>query len=129
MEACLEIQLIYVNYDNICAVHEKHQSSVSSVSSLAPRDACPPQQRPLSPTRDGPLSKAMIVEHYSDVFTGIGNLDGEIHVETDPSVPPRRLPEPIKNEVKQELDALCRNKFIAPVNTPTAWVSALLVVK
>ena len=134
MEACLEMQLIYVNYDNICAVHEKHQSSVSSASSLAPRDACPPQQRPLSPTRDGPLSKAMIVERYSDVFTGIGNLDGEIHLETDPSVPPvqmppRRLPEPIKNEVKQELDALCRNKIIAPVNTPTSWVSALLVVK
>ena len=63
-----------------------------------------------------------------------GNLDGEIHLETDPSVPPvqmppRRLPEPIKNEVKQELDALCRNKIIAPVNAPTTWVSALLVVK
>ena len=105
-------------------MHEKHQSSVSSASSLAPRDACPPQQRPLSPTSDGPLSKAIIVERYSDVFTGIGNLRGEIHLETDPSVPPvqlppRRLPEPIKNEVKQELDALCRNKIIAPVNAPT----------
>jgi len=134
MEACLEMQLIYTNYDNICAVHEKHQSLVSSASSLPPRDACPPQQRPLLPMCDGPLSKAMIVERYSDAFTGIGNLDGEIHLETDPSVPPvqmppRSLPEPIKNEVKQEFDALCQNKIIAPVNAPTAWVSALLVVK
>ena len=64
----------------------------------------------------------------------MGLLDGEVHLETDPSIPPvqmppRRLAVPIKDIVKQELDAMCRDGIIEPVSEPSAWISALLVVR
>ena len=43
-------------------------------------------------------------------------------------MPPRRLPIPIKDEVKRELDEMCKNDIIEPVTCPSPWVSALLVV-
>jgi len=83
---------------------------------------------------DGPLSKEMIVDRYADLFTGVGELEGEVRLEVDPTVPPvqmplRRLPVPIKAVVKQELDKMHRDGIIEPVTVPSAWISALLVVR
>jgi hypothetical protein len=44
-------------------------------------------------------------------------------------MPPRRLPVAIRDRVKHELDAMCKNGIIEPVNEPSPWVSALLVLK
>ena len=41
---------------------------------------------------------------------------------------PLRLPIPIKDEVKCELDEMCKNGIIEQVTGPLLWVSALLVV-
>ena len=43
-------------------------------------------------------------------------------------MPLRRLPIAVKDKVKAELDELTRNDIIAPVNEPSKWISALLVV-
>jgi len=43
-------------------------------------------------------------------------------------MPPRRLPVPIKDRVKKELDLLCKQGIIEPVIAPTPWVSALVVM-
>jgi len=79
------------------------------------------------------LTKESIVAKYAELFKGVGLLEGKVHLETDPSVPlvqmpPRRLPVPIRDEVKRELDATCRDGIIEPVTGPSTWVSALLVV-
>lgn len=191
MEACLEMELLFVNQDNICAVRDERQSSsrqpASPKSSLLsstpppvtspstsrtrgrrrgpPKVAAPPSTTPSStPTaghhtdaeepssrgsdqalsnaasqslterNNGPLTKKTIIERYADLFTGVGLLDGEVHLEIDPTVPPvqlppRRLPVPIKDTVKNELDAMCRDGIIEPVTEPSAWISALLVVR
>jgi hypothetical protein len=44
-------------------------------------------------------------------------------------MPPRRLPIPVKQTVKIELEAMCRDGIIEPVTEPSAWISALLVVR
>jgi len=63
-----------------------------------------------------PLTKEVIVERYAELFTGVGRLEGDVHLDIDPTakpvqMPPRRLPIPIKDEVKRELDEMCKNKF------------------
>ena len=74
-----------------------------------------------------------MVKEYADLFSGVGLLEGDVHLEVDPSVPPvqmppRKLPVAIRDRVKDELDRLCREDIIEPVTEPSAWISALLVV-
>jgi len=86
----------------------------------------------LTATAGKPLTKEDILENYADLFTGVGCLEGEVHLEIYPTlkpVPQRRLPIPIRDRVKAELDSLCKDTLIEPVTEPTPWVSALLVVQ
>ena len=58
--ACQQMKLLTVNYENVLALD--NQVGVTS------------------------LSHNVISEKFSDVFTGYGKLEGEAHLETDPSV-------------------------------------------
>ena len=106
-EACQAMMFLTINYENIAAV-------TSSPSSA-------------------PWSLDAIKQEYADIFTGYGKFKGKLHLHMDPTVAPvkmplRRLPIAIKDKVKAELDELTRNDIIAPVNEPSEWISALLVV-
>ncbi|BES90768.1 Reverse transcriptase (RNA-dependent DNA polymerase) [Nesidiocoris tenuis] len=75
-----------------------------------------------------------IVDEYSDVFRGIGLLEGECKLHVDPAVkpvkqPPRRVPVPLRKELKAKLDELLEKKIIAKENGPTEWTSNLVIVK
>ena len=168
IDACVEMDLLYVNHDNICEIQDARSSPTSSTTNSPPstrkrgrgrggrivtaKRSAPPQpppppeslSTPPSPQTHGgspteallsrPLTKEYIVERYAELFQGVGLLQGEVHLETDPSVtpvqlPPRRLPVPIRDEVKRELDAMCRDGIIEPVTGPSTWISALLVVR
>ena len=66
-------------------------------------------------------------DKYADVFDGIGQLEGEVHFQTNPSVPPvqiplRRLPIAIREKVANELRNLVCEGIIEPVSEPTPWV-------
>lgn len=129
MTACKDMELLYVNENNICSV--RNDRATSSVS--ADRSVNNPPAPSLAAAAE-PLTKEFIVRQYADLFTGVGRLEGEVHLEVDPSarpvqMPPRRLPVPLKERVKQELDELCKNDIIEPVTEPSAWVSPLLVVQ
>lgn len=124
MKACREMDLISVNTSNICSV-----VGVDASSSVVPSTSASPSQK----VDESPLTKEKIIELYADIFTGVGQVDGEIHLDVDRNVPPvqlppRRLPIAIKDRVKAELDEMCRNGIIEPVNEPSSWISALLVV-
>jgi len=127
------MDLLFINRDNICAIHDDRQSSPtlwSSLPSLSPSWGS--GQQPL--TKEAILTKETILETYSDVFSGVGLLNGEIHFEIDDSIPPVqmpscRLPIPIKDTVKQELEAMCKDGIIEPVTVPSAWISARLVLR
>lgn len=83
----------------------------------------------------GNLDKAQgILDTYKDVFKGIGCLEGECSLSVNPDVQPvkqkpRRIPVPLRGEVKEKLDELVRNQIIAKETGPTDWISNLVVVK
>jgi hypothetical protein len=79
------------------------------------------------------MTEQEVLAEFADVFDGVGRFDGEVHLDTDPTVPPvqmplRRLPFGVRDKVAEELRRLEKAGIIAPVNEPTKWVSALLVV-
>ena len=83
--------------------------------------------------RDLPtLTKEHILKEFADVFKGDGKLEGDLHLEIDPAVPPvqlptRKVPIAIKEKLREELDCLEARNIVTPVNVPTAWISATVV--
>jgi hypothetical protein len=106
IDACLDFNLLSVNREHICAV-----------------DAT------INVTRE------YVLNNYNDLFEGYGKFEGELHMQTDPNVPPvkmpvRRIPVPLRARVEAELRNMCRDGIIAEANDePTNWISALLVVR
>lgn len=81
-----------------------------------------------SPTRE------QIVQEFNDVFEGLGKLPGEYHIETDTNVKPvqnnpRRVPIPLKEELKKKIEELEKLGIIAKVSEPTQWISSMVAVK
>lgn len=80
------------------------------------------------------ISSNNVLEQYDDVFKGIGCLKLEHKIilkENSASVVfnARKIPLSIKNEVKNELDRLEKQKIIEKVTEPTDWVYPLVVVR
>lgn len=78
-------------------------------------------------------SAKSIVQEFSDVFTGIGNISKEYHIELEPDAvpvihPARRLPVAMHDKVKQELERMEAAGIITPVDEPTSWVNSMVVV-
>ena len=76
----------------------------------------------------------MMIDQYKDVFEGLGCLEGDYHIELDPSVSPvqhvpRRVPVALKEQLKIKLDSLVSQGIITPVTTPTPWISNLVDIK
>jgi len=75
-----------------------------------------------------------LIEQYADVFEGLGCLEGEYHIELDPSVlpvqyVPRRVPVALKQQLKVKLGSLAAQGFIQSVTNPTPWISSLVAIK
>ena len=69
-----------------------------------------------------------------DVVKGLGKMPGTYHIEMDDTVKPvqhnpRRVPIPVKAELKAKIDELEENGILARVTTPTAWISSMVVVR
>jgi len=110
MDACRRLDMLHIE-ENICEVHE---------SSLSSPTASPTERE--------------ILAEYGDLFEGLGLLEGDVHLETDPAVPLpvqmplRRLPVGVRDKVAIELQTMEAQGIIMPVTDLSAWVSALLVV-
>lgn len=75
-----------------------------------------------------------VIGKYSDVFEGLGCLEGSYNVIVDPNiqptvVAPRRHPLALKNEINAELDLLESLRVIKKVTDPTDWVRSRVIVK
>ena len=75
-----------------------------------------------------------LVSEFHDIFSGEGKLEGKLHLEIDKSVPPvalpvRKVPFAVKDPLKQELERLVKTGILQPVDVPTNWISAMVVVK
>ena len=75
-----------------------------------------------------------IFKKYKNNFEGLGCLKGEYQIEIDPSIrpvqhQPRRVPLPLKQELKKKLGELEKQGIIAKVNGSTPWINSLVAVK
>ena len=75
-----------------------------------------------------------IINEYDDVFQGLGCLEGEYHIKTNPNVTPvvhapRKVPYALRDKLKTELDRMENLGVIEKVVEPTEWVNSLVVVE
>ena len=80
------------------------------------------------------LTKAQVLSEYKDVFTGLGRLPGHYHIDVDHSVTPtqntrRRVPIPVRAELKTKLDSMKDKGILAKVTEPTKWIHNMVVVR
>ena len=80
------------------------------------------------------LTKDRMIDEYQDVFTGVGEFDKVYHMELNPYAqgviqPPRNIPYGIQPNLKEALDRLKVQDFIADVDNLTEWVSNLVIVE
>jgi len=106
-EACQKFKFLTVNLERIMALEDTNRNTVTTQQDVN--------------------------KLYGDLFEGFGKLEGKLHLVVDPSVPPvrvplRKIPVPIKERVRKELQVMVANGIIEPVNEPSEWISALVVV-
>lgn len=75
-----------------------------------------------------------VTTSYSDVFIGLGCMEGALHLEVDMTVapaimPPRRVPLTLKDRPKDELTRLEKASVKVKEEKPTDWVSSLVVTE
>ncbi|CAB3979511.1 Hypothetical predicted protein [Paramuricea clavata] len=75
-----------------------------------------------------------IIDEYTDVFQGLGCLDGDYHIKVDPLVPPvvypaRKIPFAIKDKFKDELCQMAKIGAITKVTEPSEWVNSIVVTE
>ena len=75
-----------------------------------------------------------ILCQFEDVFNGLWELPGEYVIQIKPNSvpvvnPPLRLPVSLRSKFKVELDAMVDQQILAPVITPTPWVSSMVVAQ
>ena len=68
------------------------------------------------------------------MFSGVGRMGGEYHIELDDKVepvihPPRRVPYSLLEKLKLELQELEEKDVIQKVDIPTPWVNSLVIVE
>jgi len=78
------------------------------------------------------LTKEEVMKRYADVFSGLGELEGDYHIQMDLNVkpvvhPPRRVPVAIRDELMERLDEMEELGVIMKITKPTKWVSSLML--
>ena len=81
-----------------------------------------------------PLSFDKLMRDYDDVFTGLGCLPGEYHIEVDPDIKPvqhapQRVPVPLKARLKEKIAEMEKHGIIVRETEPTDWISSLVAVQ
>ena len=74
-----------------------------------------------------------IQDQCKKVFDGISRLEGECNIHLKDGLvlnayPARRVPEPLKNKLLQELIQMKKDGIIEKVNEPTEWVNSMVMM-
>ena len=73
-------------------------------------------------------------EDFPELFQGLGKLDEPYAIKLRPDAQPvclyapRRVPQPLMETVKEQLDDMVESGVISPVRDPTEWCSGLVLV-
>lgn len=73
------------------------------------------------------------LDNYSDVFTRLGLVDGEYHIELKEHSTPviqasRKIPLSLLPKLKETIDTLESSGVVSKVEKPTDWVNSLVIV-
>ena len=82
----------------------------------------------------GHMTKASVLKDYPQAFKGLGSIPGESSIHLKPDViplvhPPRKIPVPLKDRCKAELDHMENMGVIQKVHEPTDWVNSMALVE
>ena len=74
-----------------------------------------------------------LITQYNDIFTGLGCLEDEYHIDLDPDIRPiqhvpRRVPVAMKERLKSKLEGLTKQGIVTKVQEPTAWISNIVTI-
>ncbi len=89
----------------------------------------------LAPISD-PSSKSEVnpIREFRAVFHGLGKAKGEYNIILKPdAIPfslhtPRRVPIPLLKRIKEGLQRMVKQQVIVPVEEPTSWCAAMVIV-
>lgn len=75
-----------------------------------------------------------LINEYSEVFKGLGRVEGEYHINVNPNAKPvihasRKVPLTILPRLKKTLKKLTEANVISKIETPTDWVNSLVIVE
>ena len=81
-----------------------------------------------------PVTRESVIKECSQLFTGLGELEGEVTLHLKPDATPvvhpvRRVPHAIRGRLKEELDEMESTGVMQRVTTPTDWVNSLVGVE
>ena len=71
---------------------------------------------------------------FPKLFTGLGKLNTDYRITLQPGATPfchttaRKVPHPLLQKVKKELDSMLKQGVISPVTVPTEWCSGMVPV-
>ena len=77
--------------------------------------------------------KASVTAKYPELFTGLGKMEHEYTIKlTDDGKPfaltvSRKVPMPLYQETKAEIERMLENGVISPVDEPTEWCAPMVV--
>ena len=80
------------------------------------------------------FSKQDVISKFPMLFNGLGTIEGEYEIKLKPNATPyslttpRRIPLPLKSQVKEELCRMEQLGVIRRVDTSTEWCSGMVVV-
>ena len=79
-------------------------------------------------------SEPNFINEFSDRFGELGQLPGTHHITIDPSITPvvhaaRNVPISLQGRLREELSRMTKLGVIEPVETPSEWVSSLVVAE
>ena len=117
IKSCLAKNII--QYKDNDRIHRPSTGSASVFAVDAPRS---------------PVTKEELMSNFPEVFgDGLGQLDGEYQIRLDENVSPvqhapRRIAVALRPKLKEALDDLEDQGVIAPVTTPTRWISSIVAV-
>ena len=78
--------------------------------------------------------ESQIINEYNEIFTGLGLVDGEYHIDYNKNCTPvvhapRKIPLTLKPKLKLTLDRLAKAEVIRKVDKPTDWVNSMVIVE
>ena len=88
----------------------------------------------LSVEKPAPLTKDSVLKEYQQVFTGLGELEGEVKLHLKEQAVPvihpvRRVPHALRDRLRTEINKTEESGVIKRVTTPMDWVNSLVVVE